>query len=154
MGAYGLTERTIAQLHRRSPEALREQLWSDEWLQLGLDGFKTRLANAERDAVRCFFEAIELVGSRDDAMLLAFLAGSGARDAEHARLLIARASSVEGVSDVDVYRMAKELVRARIMADPDERRRAMQEIFGLMDASETGAAKANGGNGNGSRNAV
>ena len=120
----------------QDPEKIRAMLWGPEWVQLGMDAFKTRLRDAERDAVRLYFEALGVVSGREAAMVAAFLAGAGVRDETEGRRFIALGKRAEGATDFDSYRLAKQIVREHIAADPAERRRVMQELFGVVDSAE------------------
>jgi hypothetical protein len=133
MGSAALIAETVRQLQRRDPEKLKEILSSDEWLGIALRAFKTRLENAERDAVRIYFEQYGLIEGDMNRALAQWLAAQGVESAQVAQAMIELAKRAMDSSERDAYRLAKELVRARVMADPDERRRAMQEIFGQME---------------------
>jgi hypothetical protein len=59
----------------------------------------------------------------------------GAKTVDDAERLIDSARRARDANADDAYRLAKDLVRTRIASDPVERRRVMQEIFGVMDVS-------------------
>lgn len=140
-----LATRTVLGLTARNPEALRAALWSDEWVEAGLAAFHARLVAQKRDALRLYLEAIEAVSGKNERAIVVFCASLGESDPERVRRMVELARSSEGSNETDAYRLAKQLVRERIMSDPAERRAAMQEIFGIMDATPY----ANGANGNG-----
>ena len=134
MGSAALVERTIESLQRRGSNELKRIFIEDPtWTELGLKAFKIRLKNAERDAVRCWLEIWGVIEGDQSKALLAWLSAQGVVNAELAQQMIALAKRAMESSDTDAYRLAKQLVRARVMADPDERRRVMQEIFGAME---------------------
>jgi hypothetical protein len=128
-------ERVIAQMAKRTPDELRRALWSDEWIKAAMDALYARLLEAERDAVRLYFQALELIDGKETTAILVFCGSLGLSDPDQVRRMVELAKRADGSSETDAYRLAKELVRHRVMADPDERRRAMQEIFGIMDAT-------------------
>lgn len=66
----------------------------------------------------------------------------GTKDPAEAKRLIEAAGRARQSGPEDAYRLAKQIVRDRIKADPDERRRAMQELFGLIDAEGLGGSLA------------
>jgi len=107
-----------------------------DWTRIGLEAFHTRLVNAERDAVRHWLEVQGLIHGDMNAALLAWLAARGIADAAKAEGLLAMAMRAQQSTERDAYTLAKELVRKRVMADPDERRRALQEIFGMMPVAD------------------
>ena len=57
----------------------------------------------------------------------------GVKDPAEAERLISAASRARGSSGEDAYRLAKQLVRERIKADPVERLASMQEIYGITE---------------------
>lgn len=135
MGTVGAVEHTIANLQKRNSEQLRSMLWSDEWLSVGLEAFHSRLAAGKRDAVRLYFESLEMVSGKGDKALAMWLASVGVTNAELARDMLDMARRAMDAKDDDAYKIAKDLIRAKVQADPEERRRVMQELFGMMDAS-------------------
>lgn len=70
----------------------------------------------------------------------------GVKDPAEAERLLDAANRARGASPDDTLRLAMRIVRERIMADPEFRRRSMQELYGLIDApaSVIAAPKANG----------
>ena len=168
MGTVGAVQHTIANLQKRNSDQLRTMLWSDEWLTVGLEAFHSRLVDGKRDAVRLYFESLELVSGKDNKAVAMWLASVGITNAELARDMLDMARRAMDAKDDDAYKLAKDLIRAKVQADPEERRRVMQEIFGMMDASAFdgpaplvavnghGANGTNGhaANGNGHKNGV
>lgn len=161
MGSSSMIEYTISNLQKRNPEQLRTMLWSDEWLTVGLEAFHARLSGHKRDAVRQYFEMLEMVSGKGDKALAMWLASVGVTNAELARDMLDMARRAMDAKDDDAYKIAKDLIRAKVQADPDERRRVMQELFGMMDAgvveSPAPVAALNGhanghANGNGHKN--
>jgi len=142
VGSALLIEETIRALQRKGAGELKRIFCEDDsWTELGLRAFKTRLENAERDALRFWLEIRGVIDGDMNRVLLAWLATQGISDAETARALLSLAKRAQDSSERDAYMLAKQLVRARVQADPDERRRARQEIFGEMpvaDALEPG----------------
>jgi hypothetical protein len=69
----------------------------------------------------------------------------GVEDVSEATRLLGAARSALGTNADDAYRLAKQLVRTRVMSDPDERKRSMQEIYGLMDATPESHQRAGNG---------
>lgn len=67
----------------------------------------------------------------------------GVKSETEAAGLIEAASRARSASPEDSYRLAKSIVRDRVRSDPAEAHRAMQEIFGLIDAPAT-VAHTNG----------
>lgn len=59
---------------------------------------------------------------------------TGAKSVQQAERLLDTAASALTASPDDSLRLAMRIVRDRIMADPDFRRRSMQELYGLIDA--------------------
>lgn len=135
MGSSNAIACTLENLHKRNPEALRELLWSDEWLTLGLEAFHARLSDHKRDAVKQYFQMLEMVSGKGDKALAMWLASVGVTNAELARDMLDMARRAMDAKDDDAYKIAKDLIRAKVQADPEERRRVMQELFGMMDAS-------------------
>jgi len=133
---HDLIVKTIADLRERSPEALRAVLFSDEWLERGMKCFAKRLDDGERDAMRLYFEAIGAVGSREQAIMAALLASLGVASLEAARDFVRRGQAVAEASSDDAYRLARQICRMKIQADPRERKRLLQELFGLLDVAE------------------
>ena len=111
MGSAEEIERAINTMHARSPEALRELLLSDTWLKAFLTAFKKRLDDHQRDAVRLYAQAIELVGGREDRTLVILLSTLGVQDIEQARQMIERVKSLEAVDEHATYRMCERFVR-------------------------------------------
>jgi len=56
----------------------------------------------------------------------------GVEDVNESSRLLTAARNALGTNADDAYRLAKQLVRTRVMSDPEERVRSMQEIYGLM----------------------
>lgn len=140
VGSNALIEATIASLQRKGKDSLREIFCDDDsddpesWTRLGLRAFKTRLANCERDATRQWLEIRRVIDGDMARALLGWLAAQGVTSVELASQLLTMARKAMDSTERDAYTLAKQLVRARVLADPDERRRVRQEIFGEMSA--------------------
>lgn len=140
VGSNALIEATIASLQRKGKDALREIFCDDDsddpesWTRLGLRAWKTRLKNCERDATRQWLEIRRVIDGDTTRALLVWLASQGVESVELANNLLALAQRAVTSTERDAYTLAKQLVRARVLADPDERRRVRQEIFGEMSA--------------------
>lgn len=146
MGSAAVIRGAIAELERRDPEGLRQMLWSDEWLTLALTAFRTRLENAERDAVRAYFEAIKLLGPQSDSTIVMVLGNLGVTDADEARRLVAVAREAE---NADVGQLQQQWLTCgrRLMRDPRFRETAREVLFGeraALSSAEVVETVANG----------
>lgn len=133
MGSAAVIQNTIRELERRDPESLRQMLWSDDWLALGLQAFRTRLENAERDAVRMYLEAIGTLGPQGDRTIVMLLGSIGVSDAEEARRLVEVARSAE---QADVAQLQQQWLSfgRTLMRDPRFRETAREVLFGELSA--------------------
>lgn len=98
-----------------------------------MDEIIRRAKKGSRSCINGVVRIATAAGSAEK-LLLAFLAAQGVTSLAEGVRCLQLAKRADGSTDTDAYRLAKQLVRARVMADPDERRRAMQEIFGAMEA--------------------
>lgn len=150
MGSAALIETTIQQLVQRDAESLRTMLWSDEWLRAGLTAFKRRLDDGERDAVRMYFEALKLVGDRNDKTLVLLLGSLGLSDMDEVRRLVTVAKGAEDVTPEQADQQWLAFGRRRMKADPRFRVWAREVLFGEREVEAEAEPGRNGHtNGNG-----
>ncbi len=135
MGSSGMIEASISSLQQRRGEDFRELFRSDYWLNLGLSAFEARLKAHTRDAVRQWLECVEAVHGPENRAVLLLLGRYGLTDETDLARKLAMAQAAEDADATMAYRLAKTLVRERVLSDPVERRRAMQEIFGVLDVT-------------------
>lgn len=152
MGSAGMIHESIIALQNRRGEDFRELFRSDHWLKLGLTAFETRLARAERDAVRAWLECVEAVHGPENRAVLLLLGRYGLTDETDLARKLTLAAAAEDADATMAYRLAKQLVREKVLSDPVERRRVMQEIFGVLDVTEAVPVAALNGHANGHAN--
>ena len=131
----GIADR-IKEYGAKDPDSLRRLLWHEDWLVYALQGFKARLKAGKRDAIRLYFEAVELVSSKRDAALIMICSDLGVKDIGEGKTLVGMAKRALGSTPDDAYSTAKRICRERIKADPTERIRLRQELFGEREIEE------------------
>ena len=127
---------TVATMRDRRGEAFRELFRTDHWLQLGLKAFEMRLERGERDALRAWLECVEAVHGPENRAVILLLGRHGLADEGELARKLEWAEAAEGADADMAYRLGKQIVRERVMSDPQERRRALQEIFGVLDVTQ------------------
>lgn len=132
-GSSTMVHDALMTLRDRSGEDFRALFRSDEWLKLGLEAFRVRLENHERDALRHWLECVGAVHGTENRAVLLLLGRYGLIDETDLARKLDIARAAEDADASVAYRLAKQLVRERVLSDPQERRRAMQEIFGVME---------------------
>jgi len=135
MGSASLIERSISRLHDDSPVDFRAMMADPDWMRLGLAAFKTRLEHAERDAVRLFFEAQGWVHGHETTLVLAFLGAHGVTSMADAERYLRLGKTADGTTIDDARRVAVSTLRGLMRADPSERTRLMQELFGMSEVA-------------------
>ena len=134
-GSTTLLERTVSKLATDQPADFRAMMRDPDWMRLGLAAFKTRLENAERDAVRLFFEAQGWVHGHETTLVLAFLGAHGVTSMEDAERYLRLGKTADGTTIEDARRVAVSTLRGLMRADPSERTRLMQELFGMSEVA-------------------
>lgn len=134
-GTRTLIRRSIEFLRDHKPDQFRALFADQEWMELALDAFRARLKAHERDAVRLYFEAMGWVGGRETTLILAFLGAHGVTNMDDAGRYLRLAKSADGATIEDARRTAVATLRGLMRADPSERKRLMQELFGLTEVA-------------------
>ena len=131
-----IISQVVATMRDRRGEDFRNLFRTDHWLKLGLRAFEIRLENAERDALRAWLECVEAVHGPENRAVLLLLGRHNLADESELARKLDLAAAADGADADMAYRLGKQIVRERVMSDPQERRRAMQEIFGVLDVTQ------------------
>ena len=92
----------------------------------------------QRWACNAAFKVAGWLNSKTEVSVLFTVAeqlGLKPGDIAQAERIMQQARRAREATEDDALRLAEELVSKRVKADPDYRRRSMQRIYGLMDAS-------------------
>ena len=104
----------------RNAEGVRDLFLSDEWMVAALKALKKRLDDAERDAVRIYFEAIKVVGAQPLLSISIELWNKlGVQSEDEARNLIRLARSADD-EDPDVLALkAADYIGSQLRLKPE-----------------------------------
>lgn len=106
----GDTLQAFAEMDSAVPGKLRARISTDEWQEYWIEAFKTRLRNAERDAVRLYPELLRMVGAEDRRLELAL--GALGVSLEIAKSAVGMYRQVEGLDRAGLVEMQVENLRA------------------------------------------
>lgn len=113
-------EHVVKTMVVRNADGIRDLFLSDEWMIAALKALRKRLDDAERDAVRIYFEAIKVVGAQPQiAVMIGLWQNLGVQSEEEAKTLIRLARQAES-QDPDVLALrAAEFIGARLIEKPE-----------------------------------
>lgn len=130
-----MIQRSLQAMAKSKPEKLLELISTEEFEDLFVDAFKTRLKDHERDAVRLYAEAHKLVGAEQQTVVL-IAQRYGLESEEELERVINRVKEADAMTDEQRFAKTCEFMRTYLNIHPEKKDEARRFVFGKEVESE------------------